>query len=212
MIDSVKRYLQNQGYLSLIGGAGVIVAAYFAGFHISGMATADNQAAPSSVIKPMAKSAALRTSTTTLPSQTSSAWELPPFSLTGLDGEVHSLNDWKGKVIMLNFWATWCPPCQYEIPEFIRYQQQYGDKGLQIIGIGIDQARKLKNFVRTMEINYPVLVADEVASGKIMQDWGNSEQILPYTVIIDQDGRIHYIHRGEFSDNEFAEFVQPLLG
>ena len=63
----------------------------------------------------------------------------PQFSLNDLTGKSHSLEDWKGKVIMLNFWATWCPPCQYEVPHFIRYQKEYADQDLKIIGIAIDE-------------------------------------------------------------------------
>lgn len=151
------------------------------------------------------------TSTTTLPGQRVNAFANPNPTLPGIDDKSHSLEEWQGKVIMLNFWATWCPPCQYEIPDFIRFQQEYGASGLQIVGIGIDEMRKLKNFARTEQMNYPVLASDPEKSGTMLSEWGNGEQLLPYTVVIDRDGRITYIQRGEFNQAAFDEFVVPLL-
>ncbi|HGG59168.1 MAG TPA: TlpA family protein disulfide reductase, partial [Gammaproteobacteria bacterium] len=68
---------------------------------------------------------------------------MTPFKLKGLDGKTHSLDEWKGKVIVLNFWASWCAPCQYEIKELIALQNEYGDKGLQVVSLGLDEERKL---------------------------------------------------------------------
>ena len=154
-----------------------------------------------------------RTTTIALPQKTNNAWEMPVFELKGLDGRMHRLADWKGKVIMLNFWASWCAPCQYEIPEFVAYQERYGAKGLQVIGLGIDQERKLRNVARTLGINYPVLVADPSVRGNadLLSQWGNSEQIVPYTVVIAPSGRMVYIHRGRMGEEEFDRYVKPLL-
>lgn len=151
------------------------------------------------------------TSTTTLPGKRVNAFEMQNPLLPGIDGQKHSLEEWRGRVIMLNFWATWCPACQYEIPDFIRFQKDYADRDLQIVGIGIDEMRKLKNFDRTMEVNYPILASAPEKSESLLQEWGNREQMLPYTVIIDRDGRITYIHRGQFNQDAFDEFVLPLL-
>ena len=152
-----------------------------------------------------------RTATTALPERTNNAWEMTPFQLRDLQGDLHSLSDWKGKVIMMNFWASWCSPCQYEIPEFVHYQQQYGAKGLQIIGIGVDEKRKLANVARSLAINYPVLVLEPSVSRQLMSKWGNDTGIIPYTVVIARDGRIKYIHRGQMGQEEFDTYVRPLL-
>ncbi|WP_428623482.1 TlpA family protein disulfide reductase [Sedimenticola sp.] len=152
-----------------------------------------------------------RTATTTLPAKTRNAWSLPPFSLQGLDGKQHSLSEWKGQVIMLNFWASWCAPCQYEIRDFVRYQEQYATKGLQIIGLGIDEERKLQNASRSLSVNYPVLIADPANSDALLTEWGNPQRIVPYTVIIDRNGEITYIHRGQLDQETFNEFVLPLI-
>ncbi len=152
-----------------------------------------------------------RTATTVLPDRTNNAWELTPFKLRGLDGRLHTLEEWKGKVILMNFWASWCAPCQYEIPEFVDYQKRYGDKGLQFVGIGVDEQRKLANVARSLHINYPVLVLEPSAARPLMARWGNDTGIIPYTVVIDRDGRIRYIHRGSFDDEAFQTYVAPLL-
>ncbi len=152
-----------------------------------------------------------KTTSIALPEKTNNAWELKPFKLEGLDGKKHTLDEWKGKVIVLNFWASWCAPCQYEIKDLVKLQSEYGEKGLQVIGIGIDEARKLANVKRTLEINYPVLVADPTRSTRLLSRWGNDRQIVPYTVVIDRDGTIRYIHRGQLTPDVFGEFVIPLL-
>jgi peroxiredoxin len=137
--------------------------------------------------------------------------EIKSFSLTGLDGARHSLADWKGKVIILNFWATWCSPCLYEIRDLVAFQEQYKTRGLQIIGLGLDDEKKLRNVQRTLEINYPVLVADPVENSGLMKQWGNSSGVVPYTVVIDRDGRVVYVHHGLLNSEVFDEYVLPLL-
>ncbi len=156
-------------------------------------------------------SEAPRTATTALPERTNNAWEMTPFQLRDLQGDLHTLSDWKGKVIMMNFWASWCSPCQYEIPEFVRYQREHGPEGLQIIGIGVDEKRKLANVARSLEINYPVLVLEPSVARPLMSKWGNDTGIIPYTVVIARDGRIKYIHRGQMGGEEFDTYVRPLL-
>ena len=146
-----------------------------------------------------------------LPERTNNAWEMNPFYLKDLKGKVHSLEDWKGKVIMMNFWASWCGPCQYEIPEFVHYQQQYGDRGLQLIGIGVDEKRKLANVARSLGMNYPTLVLEPSAAGNLMRKWGNDAGVIPHTVVIARDGGIKYIHRGQMDEEAFNTYVLPLL-
>ena len=141
----------------------------------------------------------------------SNAWELPPVVLEGLDGQQHALTEWKGRMILLNFWASWCGPCQYEIPDLVRFQNQYRDRGLQVIGIGIDEARPLRNVSRSLGINYPVLVVPRGAGGRMLSHWGNPQQVVPYSVLIGADGQILLRHRGVVNDEVFADFILPEL-
>lgn len=139
------------------------------------------------------------------------AWQLPPLVLNDLDGQSHNLYEWHGQVIMLNFWATWCGPCQIEIPDFIDYQSRFSANGLQVISVGLDEMRKLKNYARTIGINYPILHADPELQYTLLKQWGNSFGILPFTVIIDRDGHLVFMQQGIFQKEAFNQIVKPLL-
>jgi len=141
----------------------------------------------------------------------SNAWELPPLILNDLNGQEHNLYEWHGKVIVLNFWATWCRPCLIEIPDFIDFQSRFSDQGLQIIGVGLDEERKLRNFVRTTGINYPILQADPELQYPLLKQWGNSYGILPFTVVIAKDGQLVFMQQGILSQETFNAIVKPLL-
>ncbi len=145
------------------------------------------------------------------PKAISNAWELPPLILNDLSGKQHNLYEWQGKVIMLNFWATWCGPCQIEIPDFIAYQTEYADKGLQVIGVGLDEVRKLRNFVRTVGINYPILQANPDQQYTLLNQWGNPFGVLPFTVIIGRDGHLIFMQQGILNHQTFNRIVKPLL-
>ncbi len=198
--------MSRKVFILLFVVLGIMGSAY-AGYYL----TAGDKVALTNGGHPPVQRVKKTTSTTALPERTNNAWEMKPFHLVGLDGKTHSLDEWKGKVIMLNFWASWCAPCQYEIKDFVEYQATYGPKGLQIVGLGLDEARKLANVKRTLGINYPVLVADPVNSGDLLAQWGNKKQIVPYTVVIARNGRMKYIHRGQMDDAAFEEYVLPLL-
>lgn len=137
--------------------------------------------------------------------------EARAFQLTGLDGATYKLEFWKGKVVVLNFWATWCSPCLYEIRDFVAYQEQYKARGLQFVGIGLDTEKKLRNVQRTLEINYPILVADPMKNADLMKLWGNSSGVVPYTVVIGRDGRIVFTQLGLMSRETLIEKVIPLI-
>ena len=137
--------------------------------------------------------------------------KLPKLSLNDLNDKPRLLSDWQGKVILLNFWATWCGPCQTEIPSFIKLQKKYGDRGLQIIGVGLDEVRKLKNFMRTTGINYPILQADPDQQYGLLNQWGDPFGVLPYSVVIDRSGKLVFMQMGIFSEETFDRIIRPLL-
>lgn len=139
------------------------------------------------------------------------AWQLAPLVLKDLQGEERRLYDWHGRVILLNFWATWCGPCQVEVPHLIDYQARYKAHGLQVVSVGLDEPRKLKNFVRTTGINYPVLVTSPGKGASLMREWGNRPGVLPYTVVIGRDGHLVFMRQGIFDDEAFRAYVLPLL-
>lgn len=129
----------------------------------------------------------------------------PNFTLTDLKGTRISLSDYEGKVLFLNYWATWCPPCRAEIPDFIEVYNEYKDKGLEILGVSVDQisADKVSDFVRKNKMNYPVAIATE----ELFQDY-QPPRAIPTTLVIDGDGRIQYKKVGLMSKQEVINLFE----
>lgn len=134
----------------------------------------------------------------------------PEFTLPDLDGVLHNVNEWDGKVLAINFWATWCPPCRKEIPEFVALQDQYGAQGLQFLGVALEQAEPVRAFVQEHGMNYPVL-AGEMDVIAVAEAYGNNVGALPYTVIVDRDGRVAFVHAGPLSTEKAEAAITPLL-
>jgi len=134
----------------------------------------------------------------------------PTFSLKDLDDKLHSSKEWQGKVMMVNFWASWCPPCRREIPAFIKLQETYAKQGLVIIGIALDNKQNIVDFTDPMDINYPVLMAEKEGVA-LARAYGNRLSVLPYTVITDRSGKIVYTHRSELTFDVAEKVIKPLL-
>jgi peroxiredoxin len=132
------------------------------------------------------------------------------FSLRDLAGKTHSLADWRGKVVLLNFWATWCPPCRREIPLFIDLQRRYAKQSLQIVGISVDNPEAVARYWQEMHINYPLLIADE-STLELMAAYGNRQGGLPYSVLISADGRIAGVKIGAYDPEELEAALKPML-
>jgi thiol-disulfide isomerase/thioredoxin len=133
----------------------------------------------------------------------------PDFELKSLDGQNVKLSDFHGKAVLLNFWATWCGPCKIEMPWFVELQKQYGSKGLQIVGIAMDDSssQDIQNFVKEMGVNYPVLLGKEAVG----QAYGGVD-VLPTTFFIDRDGKIVAREFGLQSRSLFVENIEKALG
>ena len=111
---------------------------------------------------------------------------------------------------MINFWATWCPPCLEEIPHFIKLQEQYGHQGLQLVGIALESVDEVLGFASEQGINYPLLVGEQEVI-KLAGKFGNRNGGLPYTVILDRNGLINFIKQGPLSVSEAEQVITPLL-
>lgn len=131
-------------------------------------------------------------------------------NFTELDGKKADFAQWKGKVLVVNFWATWCPPCRKEIPEFIKMQQKYKDKGLQFIGIAIDQVDKVQAYSDEMGFNYPILIG-ELEAAEMARQLGNRLGGLPFTVIIDRNGKVVTTELGGLTEAKLESIVTPIL-
>jgi thiol-disulfide isomerase/thioredoxin len=130
--------------------------------------------------------------------------------LPDVGGVGHTLGQWRGRVLVVNFWATWCAPCREEIPGFVRLQERHGARGLQFVGIAIDQPAKVAEFAREFRINYPVLIGG-LDSLDLLRQAGNRQAVLPYTLVIDRSGNLVSRQPGGLKENRLEELVNPLL-
>lgn len=132
----------------------------------------------------------------------------PAWDLKNLDGKSVKLSDFKGKVVILDFWATWCPPCREEIPNFVELQSKYKDQGLVVIGISLDQGGPgvVSSFAKAQKINYPIVMGDEAVSTQ----YGDI-QAIPTTFIIDPNGNIVERHEGFTDKSVFEDAIKKLL-
>jgi peroxiredoxin len=131
----------------------------------------------------------------------------PDFTLPRLDGTELHLSDYQGKVVLLDFWATWCDPCREETPNFVEMQRKYGDRGLQIIGVSMDDTDDpVRTYYREFHMNYPVVMGN----AKLGERYGGVLG-LPIVFIIGRDGRIFSKHVGSTDTAVFQKEVETLL-
>ena len=131
-------------------------------------------------------------------------------TLPDLAGVPQSIGSWKGKVLVINFWATWCPPCLEEIPLFVRLQRQMREQGLQFVGIAIDEPDKVRAFARDNAINYPIMIG-QLDAIELSRTAGNEGGGLPYTLILDRSGRVISQHYGGLTERELKPIIAELL-
>lgn len=143
-------------------------------------------------------------------SKTGQLDRLPQFQLPGLDGQEVASTRWVGKILVLNFWATWCPPCLRELPLFDALQSTRAEAGLQVIGIAIDNQGDVENFLAEHPVSFPILLGDTDAI-ELSRRLGNRVQGLPFTAIFDPRGRRVYAHSGEVTRAALTEQLDPLL-
>ncbi len=127
--------------------------------------------------------------------------------LPDLSGQLHRLNAWQGKILILNFWATWCPPCLKEIPVFIQLQRDYAQKNVQFVGIALDEKTAVANYAAQVNINYPLLLAPDNGID-IARQWGNVIESVPFTVVVNTHGQIIHRQLGEISAAELRKIIE----
>jgi len=132
----------------------------------------------------------------------------PALSLKDLHGRQLRLADYKGKVVLINFWATWCVPCRTEVPELIKMQSQYRAQGLRIIGIAYppEKISEVRRFVRRLRMNYRVAIGTKATKALF-----TSSETLPMTIVIDREGAVREVIEGIMYADEFDQKVRPLL-
>lgn len=140
----------------------------------------------------------------------SGAAELLGAGFPDLSGRPRRIAEWRGKALLANFWATWCAPCREEIPLLNVAQQQRAPEGLQVVGIGIDNAANIRQFLKMVPITYPILVAD--AGGiELMRALGNRQGGLPFNVLLDRQGRLAERKLGAYSAADLQAALAGLL-
>lgn len=131
-------------------------------------------------------------------------------TLQDTEGQAQALSQWRGKVIVANFWATWCPPCRKEIPDFSAASRKLDGSQVQFVGISIDAADKVRAFKAEFNVPYPLLIGSpDVLS--LAADLGNTAQALPFTVIFDRDGRARQVKLGTLNQSELEGRIRALL-
>ena len=131
----------------------------------------------------------------------------PDFTLRALDGVEYKLSQLKGQVVVIDFWATWCPPCRNSIPTFTRLYNKYSEQGLVIVGIGLDDEQALRDFSKQMQIPYPILIGNnEIAKAYNVTG-------IPKTIFLDKEGKIRKSQTGFAPELEaqFDELIQSML-
>jgi thiol-disulfide isomerase/thioredoxin len=126
-------------------------------------------------------------------------------------GEAATIDRWQGQVLVVNFWASWCPPCRDEIPGLVSVQTRFAAKGLQVVGIAVDSADKARQAAQELGVNYPVLLAG-METIDLTRRLGNRVGALPFTVVLDRNGRLVASHLGLLTEAQLADLVVPLLG
>lgn len=142
-----------------------------------------------------------------LPIPTRSIYELV---LTDLKGQPQRIDQWRGKILVINYWATWCHPCREEMPGFSRLQDKYRDKSVQFAGISIDDAFKIAEFQKETPVNYPLLIGD-MAIMKSSSELGNTRQALPFTAVFNPQGELAMTKLGRLAEADLDRELNRLI-
>jgi len=130
----------------------------------------------------------------------------PQLALKDIEGRTLRLSDYRGKVVLLNFWATWCAPCRVEMLDLVKWQRKYKSRGLQVIGVTYppNELAEARKFIKSIKVNYPVALGDEQTKALF-----DKSEILPITVVIDKEGMIREVVQGILFPDEFEQKVKP---
>jgi thiol-disulfide isomerase/thioredoxin len=127
------------------------------------------------------------------------SWQTP-------DGKPANSDNWRNKVLIVNFWASWCPPCVEEMPALSKIAQEYADKNVLIVGIGIDSPSNIRDFLEKTPVSYPIVIGG-LEGSNLSKQMGNTQGALPYTVIINPQGKSIYTKLGKINEDELKKAI-----
>ena len=127
------------------------------------------------------------------------SWQTP-------EGKPANSDDWRGKILVVNFWASWCPPCVEEMPTLDKIAQEYASKNVLIVGIGIDSPSNIREFLEKTPVSYPIVIGG-LEGSNLAKQMGNSQGALPYTVIVNQNGKAVFTKLGKISEEELKKAI-----
>ena len=130
-------------------------------------------------------------------------WQTP-------DGKPSNSENWRGKVLVVNFWASWCPPCVEEMPALDKIAQEYTSKNVLIVGIGIDSPSNIREFLQKTPVSYPIVIGG-LEGSNLSKQMGNTQGALPYTVVINAKGKSIYTKLGKISEEELKKAINSAL-
>lgn len=145
------------------------------------------------------------------PAPSAEASPLPEFALPDLSGQTHSIKEWRNKILVINFWATWCPSCREEMPDLVALQERSAAQGVQVIGIAIEDKESVEEYLHSIKINYPTLIAGDDGMALSAQ-LGNLAEAIPFTAIVDRQGTIRHRHLGKFSKPDLEKIIESMVG
>ena len=149
-------------------------------------------------------------SSLTAPATADAGQKLLQAPFADLNGKPQMLAQRRGRVLIVNFWATWCAPCREEIPALMRVNRKYASNGVELVGIALDNATKVLIYSKEMSMDYLLLIAG-AQTLELGKDLGNQAGVLPYTVVLDRRGKVAYAHAGALTEATLEDVLRPLL-
>ncbi len=136
----------------------------------------------------------------------------PDFMLTDMQGQSRTMDEWDGKILLVDFWASWCVPCRREMPLFNELRAKYGDQGFEVIGVAADEFEKVEKFLAEVQVDFPIVYGEMFDVMDLSAEYGNSFGGLPFSTFVDRDGNMRYVQKpGEMSYEEAEEVLLRLL-